>query len=103
MCFVISGSNNLSLYNLPQDQAGSLYSSAPQRSNSASVASKRISADTNAKQKMMAAREAIMYWVMRKLLLMRDAGWSRERLERDTEQAAEPCFLLMLLRMQKAA
>ena len=34
---------------------------------------------------------------------MRDAGRSRERLERDTEQAAEPCFLLMLLRMPEAA
>ena len=34
---------------------------------------------------------------------MRDAGQSRERLERDTEQAAEPCFLLMLLRMPEAA
>jgi len=34
---------------------------------------------------------------------MRDAGQSRERLERDTEQAAKPCFLLMLLRMPEAA
>jgi hypothetical protein len=34
---------------------------------------------------------------------MRDAGESREGLERDAEQAAEPCFLLMLLRMPEAA
>ena len=33
---------------------------------------------------------------------MRDAGYSRDRLERDTEQAAEPRFLLMLLRMPEA-
>ena len=33
---------------------------------------------------------------------MRDAGYSRERVERDTDQAAEPGFLLMLLRMPEA-
>jgi len=52
-----------------------VYSAGPV-ANSVSIASKRISAGTTARlvQKMIAAREAIRYSVMRRLLLMRDAG-----------------------------
>ncbi|GLR87923.1 hypothetical protein GCM10007857_46350 [Bradyrhizobium iriomotense] len=61
MCFVISGSNDLSLWHVPQNQAGSPYGSTPRRSNSVFSASKRISVGTIARlvQKMIAAREAI--------------------------------------------
>ena len=53
------------------------YSSTPRRSNSVSIASKRISAGTTARlvQKMIAAREAISYSVMQRLLLMRDGSF----------------------------
>src|SRR6266404_4141761 len=57
-------------------QTGSVYSSTRRRSNSASIASKTISAGITARlvQRMIAARAATRYSVMQTLLSMRDVG-----------------------------
>jgi hypothetical protein len=77
MCFVISNSNDLSLSGTCRRTKQGPYSSTPWRSNSVSIASKTIPAGTTAMlvQKMIAAREAIRYSIMRRLLLMRDGSF----------------------------
>jgi hypothetical protein len=76
MCFVISGSNDVSLWHCRRTKQGalSLHAAALQFGL---YRVKRIPAGTTARlvQKMIAAREAIRYSVMRRLLLMRDGSF----------------------------